>query len=485
MGDKNNQNTINKNKENDFYDPWSLIHLYFNDDPLNRCVQHQLESYNNFINNQISETLEMFNPINISSINDYNNEHKKHKLSIKINLDKLYLYRPEIHENNGATKIMFPQEARLRNFTYNSTMTIDLNIEITQYLDKEMKKKEVKKKVLNKIHIGKMPIMIKSDLCVLKQYNHLNSKITGECSFDAGGYFIINGSEKVVIPQERAAENNIQIFKIKKKNKKFQYKAEIKCIPDNVCISPKQINILISNKNNGYGFPIYIQLPKIKQPIPVVILFRALNIISDKDICSIITLNNNEKTNTKILHYLKASIIEYGIRNSLLLAPMPTASTSQILGNNECFEPFTSNIYSRNTIAGDFIIVNKHLQKELIELDLWNNDLKNNIILNRGSIQQIDGIPDNIKEKYKIVWEIPMKHVIEMSTDRGAFICQSQSLNLWQEDPTYGSLTSMHFYAWKAGLKTGMYYLRRKAKHQAQQFTIEPSKQQECETCSA
>ena len=194
---------------------------------------------------------------------------------------------------------------------------------------------------------------------------------------------------------------------------------------------------------------------------------------------------NVEPSNRYDWEALKASIIKYGIRNSLLLAPMPTASTSQILGNNECFEPFTSNIYSRNTIAGDFIIVNKYLQKELIELDLWNNDLKNNIILNRGSIQQIDGIPDNIKERYKIVWEIPMKHVIEMSADRAAYICQSQSLNLWQEDPTYGSLTSMHFYSWKAGLKTGMYYLRRKAKHQAQQFTIEPSKQQECETCSA
>jgi ribonucleoside-diphosphate reductase alpha subunit len=182
---------------------------------------------------------------------------------------------------------------------------------------------------------------------------------------------------------------------------------------------------------------------------------------------------------------LKLSIVKYGTRNSLLLAPMPTASTSQILGNNECFEPFTSNIYSRSTMAGEFVIVNKYLQKELIDLNLWNNDLKNNIILNKGSIQQIENIPDDIKEKYKVVWEIPMKHVIDMSADRGAFICQSQSLNLWQEDPNYKSLTSMHFYAWKAGLKTGMYYLRRKAKHQAQQFTIEPSKQQECETCSA
>ena len=310
MGDQENNIKTKNSNNNTSYDPWGLINIYFNNDPLNRCVQHQLESYNYFINNQITETLNMFNPINITSSNDYIIEHKKHKLSIKIDLDNLYLYRPEIHENNGATKVMFPQEARLRNFTYNSNMTVDVNIEITQYLDKEMKKKEVKKKVLKKIHIGKMPIMIKSDLCVLKQYNHLNSKITGECTFDAGGYFIINGSEKVVIPQERAAENNIQIFKIKKKNKKYSYKAEIKCIPDNICISPKQINILIANKNNGYGFPIYIQLPKIKQPVSIIVLFRALNIISDKQICNIITLNNKDSKNTKILHFLKASIID-------------------------------------------------------------------------------------------------------------------------------------------------------------------------------
>ena len=186
---------------------------------------------------------------------------------------------------------------------------------------------------------------------------------------------------------------------------------------------------------------------------------------------------------------LKKSIQDNGIRNSLLLAPMPTASTSQILGNNECFEPYTSNIYTRRTLAGDYVVANKHLMKELVELDLWTEDLKNNIILNKGSIQHIDGIPDNIKEKYKIVWEIPMKHLIDMSVDRGAFICQSQSLNLWQEDPSYKSLTAMHFYGWKKGLKTGLYYLRRKPRHQPQQFTIDPTKIQHeeevCETCSA
>ena len=188
---------------------------------------------------------------------------------------------------------------------------------------------------------------------------------------------------------------------------------------------------------------------------------------------------------------LKEEVIQHGVRNSLLLAPMPTASTSQILGNNECFEPYTSNIYSRRTLAGEFIMINKHLMKELCELNLWNTSLKNSIIENKGSIQHINGLSDHIKNKYRTVWEIPMKHVIDMAKDRGAFICQSQSMNLWVENPDYKILTSMHFYAWKSGLKTGMYYLRRKAKHQAQQFTIIPkenkgdeSEDEECEMCS-
>ena len=183
---------------------------------------------------------------------------------------------------------------------------------------------------------------------------------------------------------------------------------------------------------------------------------------------------------------LRKNIMTYGIRNSLLVAPMPTASTSQILGFNECFEPFTSNIYSRRTLAGEFILPNKYLMKELINLELWNEEMKNNIIANKGSIQQINIIQKEIKDKYKIVWEIPMKHLIDMSADRGAYICQSQSLNLWVEDPNYSTLTSMHFYSWTKGLKTGIYYLRRKAKHQAQQFTIEPEKEEnKCDNCSS
>lgn len=194
---------------------------------------------------------------------------------------------------------------------------------------------------------------------------------------------------------------------------------------------------------------------------------------------------------------LKQKIKTYGLRNSLLLAPMPTASTSQILGYNECIEPITSNIYNRRTIAGEFILANKYLMHDLLNLDLWNEKVKNNIIANNGSIQHLDIIPLEIREKYKTVWEIPMKQLIDMAADRGAFVCQSQSLNLWLEEPNYSNLTSMHFYSWSKGLKTGIYYLRRRARHQAQQFTIEPEKKdlggqligetedEICEMCSA
>lgn len=170
---------------------------------------------------------------------------------------------------------------------------------------------------------------------------------------------------------------------------------------------------------------------------------------------------------------LKKEVKKHGVRNSLLVAPMPTASTSQILGNNECFEPYTSNIYTRRTLSGEFVIVNKHLMKDLIELGLWNDDMKNKLIAAKGSVQAINEIPDHIKELYKTVWEISQKAIIDMSADRGAYICQSQSLNIHIQDPNFGKMTSMHFYAWKKGLKTGMYYLRSRAAADAIQFTVD------------
>ncbi|TNF29059.1 MAG: ribonucleoside-diphosphate reductase subunit alpha [Bacteroidetes bacterium] len=184
---------------------------------------------------------------------------------------------------------------------------------------------------------------------------------------------------------------------------------------------------------------------------------------------------------------LKEEVKKYGVRNSLLVAPMPTASTSQILGNNECFEPYHSNIYTRRVLSGEFVVVNKHLLKDLVKLGLWNDDMKNKLIANQGSVQNIDEIPENIRQLYKTVWELSMKDIIDMAADRGAYIDQSQSLNLFMQNPNFGKLTSMHFYAWKAGLKTGMYYLRTQAAAAAIQFTVskETKEQPVAETVSA
>jgi len=176
---------------------------------------------------------------------------------------------------------------------------------------------------------------------------------------------------------------------------------------------------------------------------------------------------------------LRDEIKEHGVRNSLLMAPMPTASTSQILGNNECIEPYTSNIYSRRTLSGEFAVVNKHLLRDLVKLDKWNDTIKNKLIAANGSVQEIDDVPDNLKELYKTAWEISQKVIIEMSADRGAYIDQSQSLNIFMENANFAKLTSMHFYGWKAGLKTGMYYLRTKAARDAIKFTLDKSKLEE------
>jgi ribonucleoside-diphosphate reductase alpha chain len=173
---------------------------------------------------------------------------------------------------------------------------------------------------------------------------------------------------------------------------------------------------------------------------------------------------------------LRKEIMEHGVRNSLLLAPMPTASTSQILGNNECFEPYTSNIYTRRVLSGEFIVVNKHLLKDLNDLGLWSEDMKNAIVQSNGSIQGIEGIPAELKDLYKTVWEIKQRSIIEMAADRGAFIDQSQSLNIHMEEVNYKKLSAMHFFAWEKGLKTGMYYLRTRPATDPIKFTVDYDK---------
>jgi len=291
-------------------DPWTVIESYFKDQYLNKLVRHQLESYNNFVGYQIIKTIEMFNPVHIKSEEDYDNKSGKYFLEMFVTFENFHIYRPQIHENNGAIKLMFPQEARLRNFTYASAMTIDINIKYIIRDGDNLENVKTLYKTLPKIHIGKLPIMLKSNICVLNQYKYVDTQYTGECKYNSGGYFIINGSEKTILGQERAAENRVYCFNISKNDTKYTWKAEIKSVPDFKCISPKQINMMISSKNNGFGFPICIQIPRIKQPIPLFILFRALNVLSDKEICEYILLNLSLKKYEQMLENLQASIIE-------------------------------------------------------------------------------------------------------------------------------------------------------------------------------
>jgi len=300
------------NPEQDKYieTPWSIIESYFKGQHLQRLVRHQLESYNNFVGYQINKTIEMFNPVHIASEQDFDLKSGKHALEIFITFENFHIYRPQIQENNGATKLMFPQEARLRNFTYASAMTIDINIKFVVRNGENLENIQTFYKTLPQIHIGKLPIMLKSNICVLNQYKHVEHGNTGECKFDAGGYFIINGSEKTVLGQERAAENKVYCFNVSKNNTKYTWQAEIKSVPDYKCISPKQINMMVSSKNNGFGFPLMLQLPRVKQPIPLFIVFRALGVISDKEICEKIILDIESSKHKEMMQCLQASIID-------------------------------------------------------------------------------------------------------------------------------------------------------------------------------
>ena len=290
-------------------EPFEIIESYFRGQHLERLVRHQIESYNNFVNYQIQRTIQMLNPVNIHSENDYVPDKEKYMLEVDISFDNFKLYPPQIHENNGATKIMLPDEAKLRNFTYASTMAIDLNIKYTIRNNETMDNPRIIYKTLPKINIGKMPIMLRSSICVLKQNNHIHPSLTGECEMDCGGYFIVKGSEKTVLGQERAAENRVSCFD-GKNTTKWTWYAEIKSVPDYKCISPKQIEMMIASKNNGFGYGLFIQIPRVKQPIELFVLFRALGVMSDKDICEYIVLDVNNEKHAELTNCLQASIID-------------------------------------------------------------------------------------------------------------------------------------------------------------------------------
>ena len=338
--------------------PWTIIGSYFKDQHLKQLVRHQIESYNLFINYQIKKTIDMFNPVTISSEQSYDETSGKNSLEVKIDFENFQIHHPQIHENNGATKLMFPQEARLRNFTYASPMTVDINIKYITRSGPNLDFEETSNKIISQIHIGKLPIMLRSSICVQNQYKHMNSKLTGECKYDAGGYFIINGSEKTVLGQERAAENKVYCFNVSKNYTKWSWMAEIKSVPDFKCISPKQINVMISTKNNGFGYSIYIQIPRIKNPIPIFVLFRALNVISDKEICNKIILNIENPNYKDILMFLQASIVD--------------AETSNVITHEKAIDYIIANVM--------FTPINMskeqgNIKKREFAIDVLSNDL--------------------------------------------------------------------------------------------------------------
>ena len=310
---ENNQNNDDKNVLDHIgsyiEEPFNIIESYFKGQYLERLVRHQIESYNNFVNYQIQRTIQMFNPVIIHSENDYIQEYDKYLLDIAISFTNFKIFPPQIHENNGATKLMYPDEAKIRNFTYASAMTVDLNIKYTIRNTSNMENEEIIEKILPKINIGKLPIMLKSSICVLNQNKHINSTRSGECKMDCGGYFIIKGSEKTVLGQERAAENRIYCFD-GKKSTKWSWFAEIKSVPDFKCISPKQIEMMITSKNNGFGYGLYITIPRIKAPVELFVIFKALGILTDRLICKYVLLDLNSNKGTILLPYLQASIID-------------------------------------------------------------------------------------------------------------------------------------------------------------------------------
>jgi DNA-directed RNA polymerase II subunit RPB2 len=291
-------------------EPWTLIESYFTPNHSEKLVHHQIASYNHFITYQLEKTIEMFNPIRIASEADLDVSSGQYSLEILLNVDNLVIHRPQLHETNGAVKPMFPQDARLRNFTYESSILVDLKIQYNVRSGENLQNIKCIHKTIPSVNIGRMPIMVKSCLCLLSQYKHLDVRKTGECEYDVGGYFIINGSEKTVLAQERVAENRVYVFEGTKNQTKYSHIAEIKSIPDSKCISPKQLSIMISTKSNGYGVPILIQLPRVKQPVPIAVVFRAIGIISDYGICEKILIDKTQPLYSKMLEFLTGSIID-------------------------------------------------------------------------------------------------------------------------------------------------------------------------------
>ena len=410
-------------------EPFQLIATYFRGQHLDRLVRHQIESYNHFITYQIQRTIQMFNSVTVHSENDFVPEHNKYLLDVDISFNNFKLYPPQIHENNGATKVMLPEEAKLRNFTYASTMAVDVNVTYTIRNTESMDTPKVIQRTLPKINIGKMPIMLKSAICVLNQNKHIHPSFTGECSMDCGGYFIVKGSEKTVLGQERAAENRVYCFD-GKNTTKWTWYAEIKSVPDFKCISPKQIEMMVSSKNNGFGYGLYIQIPRIKQPIELFVLFRALGVLSDKEICEYILLDVEDAKHVELAECLQASIIDANkymtqeialqhITSYVAYTPMNMDRDTGIQKKREfAVEVLANDLFPHCTTKPQKLYMIGHMAKKLLQTSLgWIPVSDRDSYLNKR-VELTGTLLNNLFRNYfnKLVKEMQKQVVREINT---------------------------------------------------------------------
>ena len=408
-------------------DQWKIIESYFKNSHLARLVQHQIESYNEFTNNQIQQTIEMFNPVVVRSDHYYNKDLKKYTLEATVKFINFQLNRPQINENNGATKIMFPQEARLRNFTYSGNTMVDLSIQYIVRSGPELEDVQYFNTILKQINIGKLPIMLRSSACILSQYSHLNHHITDECKYDPGGYFIINGSEKTVLPQERARENKVYIFPPVTNSSKYIYQAEIKTSPDFKRISPKQVSMYITT-NSANDHVIQVNIPRIKKPIPLFILFRAIGVLSDLEICQKILIEVDEDEH--MLELLKGSVIESNvcltqedaivfISSNVMYTPMNMDHTSGLLKKREfTIDILKSDLFSHCRTKEQQICFLGYMTKKLLSCTLGKTKCDDRDSYLNKRIDLTGTLLNNLFRNYfnKLVKDMTKQIIREMKT---------------------------------------------------------------------
>ena len=430
-------------------EPFDILQSYFEKKPLERLVRHQLESYNNFVNLQMQRTIEMFNPITIKSDNEYDPVTETHRLVVQISIKNLRFQHPQIYENNGAMKTMLPQEARLRNFTYASSSIVDLHID---YIVRD-NKNETKtiQKIIPKIKLCSLPVMLKSSICVLTQYKNLKKEPNGECEMDCGGYFIIKGSEKTVLCQERAAENRIYVFS-GKNTPKWDWVAEFKSVPDSKCISPKQVELMISSKTNVYGHGIYVTIPRLKQKrhVELFILFRALGVLTDKRICEYILLNVEDPKNKPLLEYLQASIED--AKQYLTNLETVQEDALEHLMSMVAYNPYVTEkgpppikkaAYTKDIFTNDFFPHCKSMEQKLYLLGFMANRLIRTAIGWTPPDDRDSYLNKRIELNGSLLNNLFRNHYIRFVKDIEKQVIREVNIGAWKSSDDYESIINM------------------------------------------